>query len=106
VPGVDEATVTLLRDDSPITPATTSELVAELDHDQYRMGDGPCLEAAKIGKLVRVSMTDAQRRWPSFAADVRKSGFGSVLSAPLGGQPIPLRRDQLLRPPGARVCGT
>jgi hypothetical protein len=64
VSGVDEATVTLLRDDSPVTAATTSEPVAELDHDQYWSGDGPCLEAAKTGKLVRVSMRDAQQRWP------------------------------------------
>jgi hypothetical protein len=59
VPGVDEATVTLLTDNQPSTVASTSDVVTELDHDQYTVGDGPCLEAASSGKLVRVSVADA-----------------------------------------------
>ncbi|MEV6909089.1 GAF and ANTAR domain-containing protein [Amycolatopsis sp. NPDC051071] len=84
VPGVDEATVTLLTDDgSPTTIATTSEVVTELDHDQYAGGDGPCLRAARTGKLVRISVDDAADLWPAFAKDAKAAGFGSFLSAPL-----------------------
>jgi hypothetical protein len=83
VPGVDEATVTLLTDDQPSTVASTSDVVTELDHDQYTVGDGPCLEAASSGKLVRVSVADAAGKWPDFARDAAAAGFGSFLSAPL-----------------------
>ncbi len=83
VPGVDEATITLLTDGTPMTAATTSEIVAALDLDQYTVGDGPCLRAARTGKLVRVSIADVAECWPKFAADSAAAGFGSFLSAPL-----------------------
>jgi GAF domain-containing protein len=83
VPGVDEATVTLLTDDGPRTAATTSDLVAELDRDQYAADDGPCLEAARTGQIVRVAVSEAAQRWPVFARDSAAAGFGSFLSAPL-----------------------
>ncbi|WP_051736332.1 GAF and ANTAR domain-containing protein [Amycolatopsis rifamycinica] len=82
VPGVAEATVTLLRDGQPHTAATTSDLVAEVDRDQYRHG-GPCLEAARSGKLERVQVSEARERWPKFAGDAHDAGFDSFLSAPL-----------------------
>ena len=84
VPGVDEATITLLTDDgSPTTVATTSKVVKELDHDQYAAGDGPCLQAARTGELVRVSVDKAADLWPAFAKNSEAAGFGSFLSAPL-----------------------
>ncbi|WP_020673104.1 GAF and ANTAR domain-containing protein [Amycolatopsis nigrescens] len=83
VPGVDEATVTLVTDGSAETAATTSEIAAELDRDQYREGDGPCLQAAQTGDIVRVSIAEAADRWPVFAKDAAAAGFGSFLSAPL-----------------------
>lgn len=83
VPGVDEATITLLTDGTPVTAATTNDVVAALDHDQYTIGDGPCLRAAQTGKLVRVSITEAAELWPTFAKDSAAAGFGSFLSAPL-----------------------
>ncbi|MFE6616397.1 ANTAR domain-containing protein [Amycolatopsis sp. NPDC057786] len=83
VPGVDEATITLLRDRRPATVAGTSDVVTRLDHDQYKAGDGPCIQAAGTGTVVRVSIADAAERWPLFARGAEEAGFGSFLSAPL-----------------------
>jgi GAF domain-containing protein len=83
VPGVDEATLTLLTDGAPSTAATTSDAAAALDRDQYAAGDGPCLQAARTGEMVRVSVADIADRWPTFARDAETAGFGSFLSAPL-----------------------
>lgn len=83
VPGVDEATITLLSDGEPTTIATTSDVVVDLDRGQYSRGAGPCLEAAHTGKLVRVSISEVAERWPEFARDAGAAGFGSFLSAPL-----------------------
>jgi transcriptional regulator with GAF, ATPase, and Fis domain len=83
VPGVDEASITLVSGDEPHTASATAAVVGELDGDQYRLGDGPCLEAVRSGKIVRTSVTDATERWPSFASGAREAGFGSFLAAPL-----------------------
>jgi hypothetical protein len=86
VPGVDEATLTLLTDGAPVTAATTSDIAAALDRDQYAAGDGPCLQAARTGDLVGVSVTEVADRWPMFVRDADAAGFGSFLSAPLAVQ--------------------
>lgn len=83
VAGVDEATVTLLDDSGPRTVAATSETVAELDRDQYRIGDGPCMRAVRTGQVLHISVDEAQKEWPHFAAAARNAGFGSFMSAPL-----------------------
>jgi hypothetical protein len=83
VPGVDEVTVTMLRDGSPWTAATTSDTAADLDRDQYRADDGPCLRAARSGALFRVSVADVADKWPVFVQDAVAAGFGSFLSAPM-----------------------
>ncbi|MFI9450038.1 ANTAR domain-containing protein [Amycolatopsis sp. NPDC052450] len=83
VPGVDEASITLITDGVATTAATTSDIAAALDRDQYALGDGPCLRAARTGTIVRVSISDATEMWPVFAKDSAEAGFGSFLSAPL-----------------------
>jgi GAF domain-containing protein len=83
LPGVDEASVTLVTGETPHTATETSEVVGDLDGDQYRIGDGPCLEAIRGGKIVRTSVADAVERWPDFAQGAREAGFGSFLAAPL-----------------------
>ena len=83
VPGVAEASVTLVSGEVPHTASATSGVVGELDGDQYRLGDGPCLEAIRSGKIVRTSIADAAERWPAFARDAEEAGFGSFLAAPL-----------------------
>lgn len=83
IPGVGEASVTLVSADEPHTASSTSDVVGDLDGDQYRLGDGPCLQAVRTGKIVRTSVSDAVERWPDFARGARAAGFGSFLAAPL-----------------------
>ncbi|WP_290056852.1 ANTAR domain-containing response regulator [Amycolatopsis solani] len=83
VPGVDETSVTLSQGGRARTTASTSERVTSLDEDQYRLDDGPCLEAMRSGKLVRTTVADAAERWPDFTRGAQEAGFGSFLAAPL-----------------------
>ncbi|WP_103338897.1 GAF and ANTAR domain-containing protein [Amycolatopsis sp. CA-126428] len=83
VPGVHEASITLVTGEVPHTATATSAVVDDLDGDQYRIGDGPCLEAVRGGKIVRTTVSDAVERWPRFAGGAREAGFGSFLAAPL-----------------------
>ncbi|MEV4052358.1 GAF and ANTAR domain-containing protein [Amycolatopsis sp. NPDC049688] len=83
VPGVDEASVTLVTGETPHTATATSSVITELDGDQYRIGDGPCLAAMRGGKIVRTTVADALELWPEFGRGAREAGFGSFLAAPL-----------------------
>jgi GAF domain-containing protein len=88
IPVADMAGVTVLSaaaaaGASPETVACTDERALDVDIDQYRANEGPCLEAARTQQVVRVRIDDAARRWPAFADNVAGMGVASYLSAPL-----------------------
>jgi GAF domain-containing protein len=83
IPGVAEASVTLIANDKPSTAAHTGRLALDLDETQYGRGYGPCLEAA-VGEEIR-EIADARQetRWPEFARTAVERGALSVLCAPV-----------------------
>ena len=83
VPGADMVSVTVMRGDRGETAASSEERVWAIDSDQYAAGDGPCLEAARTGEIVRVGVEEAHERWPEFARSARAAGVESYLSCPL-----------------------
>jgi GAF domain-containing protein len=83
IPLAEMASVSVLRGDAAETVASSDERVWAIDADQYAAGDGPCLEAARSGQIVRLSQEQAQERWPEFARSARAAGVASYLSAPL-----------------------
>lgn len=95
VPGADEVSITLVRDDLPWTAAYTGQLALDADELQYERGYGPCIEAGMSGTLLRVDDMRAEPRWPDYAAHVVPRGVLSSLSVPL-----PLQTEVL----GAMNC--
>ncbi len=85
IPNTDMASISVLRGGStqPQTVASSSDRVRNIDTRQYAAGDGPCLEAARTGRVVRVDMDLARQRWPQFALSAQRAGVTSYLSAPL-----------------------
>lgn len=83
IPGADMASVSALGPDGPWTVAASSDRVLAVDDDQYAAGDGPCLEAARTGRVVRVAVREAHARWPAFARAAAAAGVASYLSGPL-----------------------
>ena len=83
IPGVAEASVTLIANDKAHTAACTGRLARDLDESQYGRGYGPCLEAA-VGEEIR-EITDARQetRWPDYAQVAVERGSLSSLSVPL-----------------------
>jgi hypothetical protein len=78
------AGITLVHPDgTATTPACTDPRVVDVDTDQYRTGQGPCLEAAATRTVVTVRVDELPARWPAFSAAVRGLGVRSYLSAPL-----------------------
>jgi GAF domain-containing protein len=83
IPGVAEASVSLIANDKASTAAYTGRLALDLDESQYGRGHGPCLEAA-VGEEIR-EITDArtETRWPDYARAAVERGSLSSLSVPL-----------------------
>jgi GAF domain-containing protein len=82
IPEVGSATVSILRGEQARTAAASHQWAADLDEHQYNELDGPCLEAARTGRLVRVETTDANR-WPTYCRAARDQQVGVAVGAPL-----------------------
>jgi GAF domain-containing protein len=82
VPGVDFASITMVRDGTPTTPVFTDDVALALDETQYELGDGPCLAAIRHRGVETFAAT-SDDRWPAFAAAAQDAAVIGVLSAAL-----------------------
>ncbi|WP_158628598.1 GAF and ANTAR domain-containing protein [Saccharopolyspora rhizosphaerae] len=82
IPDTGSATVTIVRGEEPRTAAASHTWAAELDDCQYHAQDGPCLEAARTGQLVRLD-TSKPGRWPEYCRAARDQEVAVALGAPL-----------------------
>lgn len=83
IPGADGAGLTLLEEDRADTIVATATFVTEIDDIQYRIGQGPCITAARTGETVRSGSLGSDPRWRKFGGSVARLGVHSVLSLPL-----------------------
>jgi GAF domain-containing protein len=83
LPNVSDVSVTLVRNGTAETVASTGAVALQMDERQYASGDGPCLTAAGTGELVLVPDAAHTERWPEFAEAARKNGVASSLSVPV-----------------------
>lgn len=74
----------------PVTVACSDPLAARVDEVQYRLDDGPCLQAMRENHLVRIEDTAEKTRWPGFEAEAASHGIRSCLALPLtvDGKPV------------------
>ncbi len=83
VPGCDAVGVTLISQGRPSTAAYTTVHTLEVDAVQYRLGEGPCLDAYRTGGEVTVDMGTAVDRWPRFASAAAEGRVRSLIALPL-----------------------
>jgi GAF domain-containing protein len=83
IPGADGAGLTLLDEGRSDTIVATAPFVGEVDEVQYRLGQGPCISAARDGQTVMSGSLGADARWPRFGGQVARLGVHSVVSLPL-----------------------
>jgi transcriptional regulator with GAF, ATPase, and Fis domain len=83
IPGVAEASLTLVVDDKATTAAYTGALALDLDESQYERGHGPCLDAATGQELREITDTRTETRWADYAATCVARGSLSSLSVPV-----------------------
>src|SRR4051794_12293914 len=64
IPGADEVSVTLVRNDRGVTAAYSGELALAVDERQYEVDHGPCLDASRGNELLVVDDMRTETRWP------------------------------------------
>lgn len=80
IDGVDYADVLIVHEGGARSVAATGPLIAELDGVQLRLQQGPCLEAAVGGAMIRCTDMCEELRWPGFAAAAVAAGVRGSLS--------------------------
>jgi AmiR/NasT family two-component response regulator len=80
VDGVDFADVMVISEGKAQSISPTVPLLVELDAVQLTLRQGPCLEAAVSGGMIRCTDLRADSRWPNFAAAAVEAGVHSMLS--------------------------
>ena len=80
VPGASAVSVSLVRGRRVEPRAATDDLPREIDDLQSRLDEGPCLDALRQERTVRVEDMSSEDRWPRFAAEAVQQGVGSSIS--------------------------
>ncbi|AGZ41213.1 GAF and ANTAR domain-containing protein [Actinoplanes friuliensis] len=83
IPGIEDASVSLIRAKNARTAAFTGELARQMDERQYEEGGGPCMEAAATLAVVSVPDLGDEQRWPHYTPAALKAGVHSSLSVGL-----------------------
>lgn len=85
LPAAEMAGIAVLGEDGkPTTGIFTDQKAPEIDTAQYESGNGPCLDAWRTGRVVRLDdMTLAAQDYPEFARLAQTYGVESTLSLPL-----------------------
>lgn len=80
--------ITLLRPRVVETVASSDETAQAMDEVQYRLDEGPCLDAARTNQTNHVRNVTTDSRWPQYLRAIAEIGVRSILSVP-----IPLEGD-------------
>ena len=75
--------ILLLRNDQAFTVASSDERSLQLDEAQFGADEGPCLDAARTGDVMRVENMATDPRWPVYGPHAVRRGLCSMLSLPM-----------------------
>lgn len=80
VEGAESASVSLVRTGSMRTLVASDDLAEQVDALQYRLGSGPCVDAALEDHVYVTGEIGDDPRWPAFGeAAIRETGVRSIL---------------------------
>ncbi len=80
IPHVAEASISLVIGRNSVqSRAASGELPRKIDALQSALGQGPCIDAAYVDRIVRVPDLQTEERWPEFAQAAYDAGARSML---------------------------
>jgi GAF domain-containing protein len=83
LPPVELAGITMMVEGHPQTAIFSDPEAPEIDEAQYRTGDGPCLQAFRESRVIRIDSTLGDGPWQAFRETASEHGVRSTLSLPL-----------------------
>jgi GAF domain-containing protein len=81
-PGQDAGLIVLVHGEL-VPQSATGRAPLLLDLLQQKVGNGPCIEAARQQTVIRIDDTQEDGRWPEFLAEAQRCGVRSQLCVPL-----------------------
>jgi transcriptional regulator with GAF, ATPase, and Fis domain len=75
-----EVSLTLIEDERTWTAATSGPVALGLDGTQYDTASGPCLDAARCGETIKVTMDRSDQPYPEFRQAARGEGVTHTMS--------------------------
>lgn len=61
----------------------SNDVARQIEELQFRLGEGPCLEAHRSGEAVIEPDLSRTDRWPQFTRDALASGVGAIYALPM-----------------------
>lgn len=96
LPQADAASITISEAGGPARTALSSEeTFAELDAEQNRLDEGPCLAAMRDRQTVQIDSMHTETRWQDFCRVALAAGIESVLAVPLGDESVEAPRGAI-----------
>jgi GAF domain-containing protein len=83
IPGAEGAGLALIEAHRPDTVVASALFVHHVDDAQYRLGEGPCIQACAERSTQMSPHLSDETRWPRFGAEAGRLGVQSALSLPL-----------------------
>jgi GAF domain-containing protein len=83
MPAGSEASMTVVREETATTAASSGQRALALDEVQYQSGHGPSIEAAIGGLVIEISDGRTEARWPAYIPTFLAAGARSSLSVPV-----------------------
>jgi transcriptional regulator with GAF, ATPase, and Fis domain len=75
-----EVSLTLIEGDLAWTAATSGPLALDMDQRQYETGSGPCLDAARYGEPVKLTVGEPKQPYPEFRQAAQRKGVSHTMS--------------------------
>ena len=72
--------LTLIEGERTWTAATSGPVALQLDQRQYATGSGPCLDAARYGEAIKVTMDGPEQPYPDFRQAAQQKGVTHTMS--------------------------
>lgn len=79
----------------PALKAPGKVTIAELDAEQNRLDEGPCLAAMRDRQTVQIDSIHTETRWQGFCRVALAAGIESVLAVPLGDESVEAPRGAI-----------
>jgi GAF domain-containing protein len=80
IPGVENAGISLVERGAIRTVSPSDEIVASIDKLQYKLHEGPCVNAITDHHTYRTGDLAKETRWPRFGQEAATMGVRSMLS--------------------------